>query len=159
MGHPVAFLDKVREELIFLDVEGTTREEVLTNIANRLVEQGVAKESFPAALLAREQAYPTGLQLGELNIAIPHAQPEHINEIAVTIAIPRQPVPFLDMGDHETQFPVSVIVCLALQKLDDNIKMLPALMEFFAQEKNLKAILACRTPGQVMALLRGEVEP
>lgn len=156
MGHPVAFLDKVREDLIFLDVEGTTREDVLTDIANRLVEKGVVKESFPAALLAREREYPTGLLLGDTNIAIPHAQPEHINEIAVTIAIPRSPVTFLDMGDHETEFPVSVIICLALQKMDDNIKMLPALMEFFATPENLNALLACRTPAEVMRLLRGE---
>lgn len=156
MKKSAAFLDKVREDLIFLDVAGETREEVLTNIANRLVEKGVAKESFPAALLAREAEYPTGLALGEINIAIPHAQPEHINDIAVTIAVPRHPITFLDMGDHETEFPVSIIVCLALQKMDDNIKMLPALMEFFVLEENLRAILDCRDSAQVMALLRGE---
>lgn len=156
MGTPVAFLDKVREDLIFLNVPGKDRDEVLQNIAQRLVEKGVVKPTFPAALLEREAEYPTGLELGEINIAIPHSNPEHINEIAVAVAVPQNPVIFRDMGDREHEFPVSIIACLALQKLDDNIKMLPALMEFFAQEDNLKAILACTEPGQVMALLRGE---
>lgn len=160
MREPVAFLDKVREDQIFLGVDGDSKEEVLRNIADCLVKKGVAKESFPDALLAREEEYPTGLQLGgELNIAIPHAHPEHIKEITVTIAVPKNPVIFMDMGDHETEVPVQVIVCLTLQKLDDNIKMLPALMDFFAKEENLKAILACKEPQQVMALLRGEDIP
>ena len=155
MREIIPFADKVREELILLGVEGDTSEEVLTRIANTLVEKGIAKASFPAALLARERAYPTGLALGELNLAIPHANPEHINEVTVTIAVPKHPVVFKDMGDQESDVSVSVIVCLTLEKADDNIKMLPALMEFFAKEENLRAILSCTEPAQVMALLPG----
>lgn len=155
MREIIPFADKVRPDLILLGVEGDTRDEVLTNIANVLVEKGIAKESFPAALLAREREYPTGLALGELNLAIPHAHPEHINEITVTIAVPKRPVVFQDMGDPDSGVLVSVVVCLTLQKLDDNIKMLPALMEFFAQEEHLRSILACTDPAQVMALLPG----
>lgn len=155
MREIIPFADKVREDLILLGVEGDTRDEVLTNIANLLVEKGIAKESFPAALLAREREYPTGLNLGEINLAIPHAHPEHINEITVTIAVPKHPVVFQDMGDPESDVTVSVVVCLTLAKADDNIKMLPALMEFFAQEEHLRAILSSTDPAQVLALLPG----
>lgn len=160
MKGPVAFFDKVREDQIYLGIEGGSREEVLRSIADRLVAKGVAKESFPDALLAREAEYPTGLPLGgELNIAIPHAHPEHINEITVTIAVPKSPVVFQEMGNKESEVTVQIIVCLTLQKLDDNVKMLPALMDFFADEGNLQAILRCKEPRQVMALLRGEEGP
>lgn len=156
MCETISFADKVREELILFGVEGDTMEELLSNIAEVLVEKGIAKESFPAALLERERAYPTGLNLGELNLAIPHANPEHINEVTVTIAIPKQPVVFKDMGDPDRDVLVSLVACLTLQKADDNIKMLPALMSYFTQEDHLKAILACTEPAQVMALLPKE---
>lgn len=156
MRETIPFADKAREDLVLLGVEGSTREEVLSNIAAVLVEKGIAKETFPAALLAREAEYPTGLNIGELNIAIPHANPEHVNEITVTIAVPRQPVMFKDMGDPDSEVSVSLVVCLTLHKADDNIKMLPALMSYFAQEENLRAILACTEPAQVMALLPKE---
>lgn len=156
MRETIPFADKVRKDLILLGVKGATRDEVLTNIADILVEKGIAKPTFPAALLERESTYPTGLALGELNLAIPHANPEHINDITVTIAVPESPVIFQDMGDPDSDVSVSLIVCLTLQKADDNIKMLPALMSFFAQEENLRSILACTTPAQVMALLPKE---
>ena len=156
MREMIPFADKVREDLILLGVKGETRDEVLTNIADLLVKKGIAKPTFPAALLAREAEYPTGLALGELNLAIPHANPEHINDITVTIAVPEQAVVFKDMGDPDSDVTVALIVCLTLQKADDNIKMLPALMSFFAQEDNLRAILACTSPAQVMALLPRE---
>lgn len=156
MDERVSFVDKVREDLIFLDVAGDTRDEVLRNIAGALCTKGIVKDTFAEALLARERDYPTGLAIGEINLAIPHAQPEHVNEIAVAIAVPRRPVQFQDMGDHDSAVEVSVIVCLALKKMDDNIKMLPALMTFFAGEENLRAILACTQPAQVMALLTRE---
>lgn len=156
MCETISFADKVREELILFGVEGSTMEEVLSNIAGVLVEKGIAKASFPAALLEREREYPTGLNLGGLNLAIPHANPEHINEVTVTIAVPKQPVIFKDMGDPDSDVSVSLVVCLTLQKADDNIKMLPALMSYFAQEDNLKAIIACTEPAQVMELLPKE---
>lgn len=153
MSEIVSFADKVREELVLLNVEGETREEVLRNISKVLLEKGIVKDTFSDALLAREAEYPTGLAIGEINFAIPHTHPEHINEIAVTIAVPKHPVVFLDMGDQESEVMASVVVCLTLKKMDDNIKMLPALMEFFANEDHLRAILACTEPAQVMALL------
>lgn len=153
MSDSIPFVDKVREELVLLNVEGDTRDEVLRTIAGRLLEKGIVKDTFEAALLAREAEYPTGLAIGELNLAIPHTYPEHVNEIAVTIAVLKNPVVFLDMGDQVSAVPVSIVVCLTLKKMDDNIKMLPGLMEFFADDEHLRAILACTKPAQVMELL------
>ncbi|HWR22303.1 MAG TPA: PTS sugar transporter subunit IIA [Feifaniaceae bacterium] len=153
MREQVPFADKVREDLVLLGVEGETRDEVLYNIAKVLMEKGVAKDTFYEALLQRENEYPTGLPIGEINLAIPHTYPEHINEVAVTIAIPRKPVVFRNMGDRDEEISVSVILCLTMRKMDDNVKLLPALMGFFANEDNLRALLACKTRAEVISLV------
>ena len=153
MREQVPFADKVREDLVLLGVEGETRDEVLYNIAKVLMEKGVAKDTFYEALLQRENEYPTGLPIGEINIAIPHTYPEHINEVAITIAIPKKPVVFRNMGDKDEEILISVILCLTMRKMDDNVKLLPALMGFFADEDNLRALLACKTPAEVISLV------
>ena len=91
----IQFVDYVREDLILLGVEGNTRDEVLNNISKVLIEKDIVKESFAEGLLKRENEYPTGLPVGEYNVAIPHTYPEHNKEIAVTIAVPKNPVVFL----------------------------------------------------------------
>lgn len=156
MNEHVPFADKVREDLVLLNVEGETRDEVLYNIAKVIMDKGIAKPTFYDALLERENAYPTGLPIGEINIAIPHTYPEHINEVAITIAIPKKPVVFYNMGARDEEVLVSVIVCLTMRKMDDNVKLLPALMSFFADEGNLRRLLKCTTPAEVMALVTAE---
>lgn len=153
MREQVPFADKVREDLVLLGVEGETRDEVLCNIAKVLMDKGVAKDTFYEALLQRENEYPTGLPIGEINIAIPHTYPEHINEVAITIAVPKKPVVFRNMGDKDEEILISVILCLTMRKMDDNVKLLPALMGFFADEDNLRALLACKTPAEVISLV------
>lgn len=153
MREQVPFADKVREDLVLLGVEGETRDEVLYNIAKVLMDKGVAKGTFYEALLQRENEYPTGLPIGEINIAIPHTYPEHINEVAITIAVPKKPVVFRNMGDKDEEILISVILCLTMRKMDDNVKLLPALMGFFADEDNLRALLACKTPAEVISLV------
>ena len=153
MKEQTAYADKVREELVLLDVEGGTRDEVLYQIAKVIMDKGIAKETFYDALLQRENDYPTGLPIGEINIAIPHTYPEHINEIAITIATLKKPVLFRNMGDKDEEIPISVILCLTMKKLDDNVKLLPSLMGFFADEDNLRQLLACKTPKEVIALV------
>lgn len=147
------FSDKVREDLVLLNMEGDTRDEVLYNIASVIMEKGIAKDTFYDALLERENAYPTGLPIGDINVAIPHTYPEHINEVAITIAIPKKPVLFHNMGCREEEVLVHIVVCLTMRKMDDNVKLLPALMGFFADEDNLRQLLACKTPAEVIALV------
>ena len=53
------------------------RDQVLTALAQRVVESGHAVASLPAAVLAREQAYPTGLPM-PVPAAIPHTDADHV---------------------------------------------------------------------------------
>ena len=154
MKEKIPFIDKMREDLVLVDVEGDTRDEVLKNIAQVIMDKGIAKPSFYEALLQRENEYPTGLPIGELNCAIPHTYPEHINEIAITLAIPKNPVIFQQMGDPSIDVKVSVIVCLTMLKMDDNVKLLPALTGFFADEDNLRALTTIKDPKAILDYIR-----
>ena len=86
-------------------------------------------------------------------MAIPHTYPEHNIEIAVTIAVPKNPVVFYNMGDPKEALNVYVIVCLSLKKMDDSIKMLSSLMTFFGNENNVKKVMKCKDPAEVIKVI------
>lgn len=153
MSGKINFVDMVREDLILIGVEGETRDEVLNNISKVLTDKGIVKDTYAEALLQRENEFPTGLPIGEYNIAIPHTYPEHCNEIAVTVAIPKTPIMFHNMGAAEETVKVHVILCLCLQKMDDSISMLPSMMNFFADEEHIKALMVCKTADEVLKVL------
>lgn len=147
--------ERVREDLVFLNVKGDNATEVLHFIADELFKRKIVKETFFRALIQREEEFPTGLPIGEINVAIPHTYPDHINDVAVTIAILDNPVPFRNMGDPSQEILVSIVLCLTMKKLDDNVKLLPELIGFFADENHLKQLLECKTQREVIDLIAG----
>lgn len=156
MGNGNEFIDQVRENLIFTDVPGETWEEVLRNVAARLLAAGVVKESYADALVERETSYPTGLPIGKVNFALPHTYPQHIVEHGIAIAVPSHPVPFQSMEDADEFVEVSLLVCPLLEKMDANIKILPSLMKFFANEETIAELAAAESGAAIMQrLLQG----
>ncbi|QSX09250.1 PTS sugar transporter subunit IIA [Alkalibacter rhizosphaerae] len=145
--------ERVREDLVFLNVKGETSADVLRFISDELSKRQIVKETFYDALIQREKEFPTGLPIGEINVAIPHTYPDHINEVAVTIAILDKPVTFRNMGDPTQNVDVSIVLCMTMKKLDDNVKLLPELIGYFADENHLKQLLECKTPKAVIDLI------
>lgn len=142
MNKNAGFTDKLRRELVFTDVPGETWEEVLRNVAARLYAAGVVTEGYADALVERESSYPTGLPIGQLNLALPHTYPKYIREHAIAVAVPSHPVSFCSMDDAEASVEVSLLVCPLLEKMDENIKLLPSLMKFFANEQTISELVS-----------------
>lgn len=135
MNNSSGFIDKIRKDLIFTNVPGETWEELLRSVAARLYAAGVVNEGYADALVKREISYPTGLPIGKFNLALPHTYPQYICEYAVVIAVPSHPVAFRSMEDADETVVVSLLVCPLLEKMDENIKLLPSLMKFLPMSR------------------------
>ena len=61
--------------------------------------------------MKRESVYPTGLPVGEINVAIPHTDPEHVNNAAICLGILEKPVTFNVMGMEEKQQKFHYYLC------------------------------------------------
>ena len=73
-------------------LSGDNDKEVIKQMASALEEEGYVKNTFADAIVKRESIYPTGLPVGEINVAIPHTDPEHVNNAAVCLGILDKPV-------------------------------------------------------------------
>jgi PTS system galactitol-specific IIA component len=59
-------------EDVLLNVDADSCEEVLHTVSSHLLDEGKVKQSYEEHLINREREYPTGLALGDINVAIPH---------------------------------------------------------------------------------------
>ena len=55
-----------REDLLFVDMNSDSLEDVVKLIGKKMLEKGYVKESYVEAVLEREKKLPTGLELGNL---------------------------------------------------------------------------------------------
>ena len=95
-------MDKIisnkEKSYLAVTLSGDNDKEVIKQMASALEEEGYVKDTFADAIVKRESIYPTGLPVGEINVAIPHTDPEHVNNAAVCLGILDKPVTFNVMG-------------------------------------------------------------
>lgn len=131
----------VDETLVVRHLHATSDQDVLAQLANVMLQEGIVKESYIPAIQAREVAYSTGLQCVDMGVAIPHTDSEHVNVQAIAIAILDEPVQFAQMGTPEIKVDVKITFMLAIKEPHKQMQFLQALMSVFSEEGKLPQLL------------------
>lgn len=144
---------------VLVRLEAASAEEVIRRLAARLEAAGRVRPSFANAVWERERTNPTGLPLsGELHVAIPHADVEHVCAPAVAVATLARPVAFRNMVRPEEMVPVSIVILLALTELHAQIEMLQSLAELFQDPDRVRAVYEARSAEELIQRLNAVLE-
>lgn len=88
--------------------------EIITLLGENLHTMGAVKIGYTQEVIAREDEYPTGLQLiGQYNIALPHGGPELVKENAIIVGVLKEPLDFFMMGEPQKSIPVRIVFMFA----------------------------------------------
>ena len=147
-------LSILNEDLVFADLKCGTAEDVITFLSNRLFERGYLKEGFLKAILERESKYPTGLYLGDINVAIPHADIEYANKSGIAIATLNPPVKFRRMDNPNEEIDVSIVFLLVINDPKGYNKFLARLTKIFSNNSLMKKICDEKNPSMIVNLLK-----
>lgn len=148
----------LKKELIAMNVEADTNEEALRFMANRFVEAGVGKQSYPDAIVEREKNYPTALPATAFDIAVPHTFAEHVNEAAMGVCVLKKPVEFRQMGTPDIVLYPQVLFMLAITDPKDQIAILRKIMALIQDEDKLNAIKNADTEDEIYDLVSSALE-
>lgn len=148
----------LRKELIKVGLDAADEEDALRQMSAEFVALGVAKDSFPEALLERERVYPTGLPAIAFDIAIPHCASENVNETSMGVAVLAHPVEFLQMGSPEIILHPEILFMLAIKDPKKQIETLQKIMGVIQNADLLNAIKKAQSADEVYELLAPEVE-
>jgi PTS system galactitol-specific IIA component len=141
------------ESLILTNLNLNHSHEALKVLAQALQSQGYVKETYYDALIEREENYATGLPGEGINVAIPHADPIHVNTNAIAIGICQNPVDFKMMGNHDETLGVEIIFMLALKDGHAHINVLSQLMGVLQNEALLHKLKSIRSKSELYQVL------
>lgn len=121
------------ENLLFLDAEWTSKEQVIEQLVDALYKNGnlVAKEPFIQAVLEREQLSPTGMESG---LAIPHGKSKAVKKAAFAVARLKKPISTWESLDPSNQ--VELVFLLAIPDTEAGSTHLKLLSELSTRLMN-----------------------
>ena len=145
------------QKVMVLDIQADTSDDALNQLSQRLLENGYVKESFAQAIIDRELEFSTGLPGVGRGVAIPHADPHHVNRSIMAVGILRKPVPFKMMGNHDEIIEVEVMFMLALKESHSHMSVLQSLMDVIQNEALLTQIKEAATPEALYQLMSANI--
>ncbi len=150
-------LSLLAPELVFLDWDVSTPDELFARLADELAPAGFVRDTWLDAISAREQAHPTGLRTLGAGIALPHADAEHTARPFIAVVKPRVPVTFAPMAGMGDPVAAELVICLGFTHADDQVGALQHLMNVFMDEARVRTVMAQASPtGLVEVLAAGE---
>lgn len=138
-------------ELIMRNVEAKDAEDAIRQVGQRFLDAGFVKDTYIDAVLAREATYPTGLQLAEIGVAMPHTDPQHVYRPGVCIAQLAHPVTFAHMGDPDTLVEAEMLFMMAIQDPDEQVELLQKVLSVFQQPEVVAEFRAAKTDDELFA--------
>ncbi len=150
--------NSVHKENIMLNLSATDKESVLSQMSDVLFQNGFVKSTFKDAVIDREKEFATGLPTHLCSVAIPHTDVEHINHRTIGVAVLEKEVPFIEMGTLDQQTEVKIVFMLAMDKVDDQLKLLQQLMQIFQSEEKLEQILRTKDETILATLINDYLE-
>ncbi len=126
-------------------------DELVDQIAKELSDEYV-KGSYAEAVKAREQEFPTGLKTQNLNIGIPHTDPEHILKPFVYFAKNESKIDIRQMGDNEPM-ESEYFFFLGINDSKSQVGLLSELMELFMNDDFVEKITKAKDIEEVINAL------
>lgn len=141
------------KENIMLDVEEKSRKDLFHFVSNYLVDQGVVDGDYEQDLLDRELDFPTGLLVGDLNVAIPHANNKHVHESCVVICRLREPIAFFRMDEPSEEVRVSLVFFLVLKKSEEHLGMLQKIVRIVQDQVTMQQLITADNADQILEIV------
>jgi len=143
----------LNKDTIILHLKGTTKEEVINELLDVLVNAGKIKDrpAAYAAIMDREQKMSTGMKHG---IAIPHGKSPTIQDLVACIGISDHPVEFDTLDREPCQ--IFIMTLSPVEKTGPHLQFLAEISLLFKSSEKRQQILAAKTADDVLTTLTSE---
>lgn len=141
------------KSLVTVGIRPTTSNEAIREVGKLLFKNGYVKKSFVDAVICREEEFATGLPLGEINVAVPHTDPEHVRKAGIAVGVLTEPVEFTVMGSVDEVIPAQVVFMLALKDAEEQVEVLQKLCTVLQRKEVVHSLVQTQNSDQVMEIL------
>lgn len=143
----------IKRETIKLDMEATTKEEVIKELAELLYKVNAIsnKENFLKDVFYRESIGTTGIGNG---IAIPHGKSKFVNKTSLAIGRTKSAIEWESLDEQ----PVHFIILFAVTEEDKNsthIKILAKVASNLGDDDVCANLLKAKSPEEILDIFSG----
>jgi PTS system galactitol-specific IIA component len=148
-------IDLLKAEHILVGVEAADAHDAIQKMCASLIETSNIAQEFASDVWKREERFPTGLPTQPLAVAIPHADPDHVNRSAVCVGVLKSPVRFAQMGtDGSTVLEVPIIFLLAIKEKEKQVEMIQQLISLIQSPSLLEGLPRTKNSSEAMTLIQ-----
>ena len=140
-------------DLIYLNRDFSDREEMFNEIGTVLIEKGMVKPVYIEEILKREENFPTGIDLGYMQVAMPHVEAKYVNDNAEFIVTTKKGIEF-ENAEDDGMVNSKIIFGLIVKDSDKHLDFLMKLVELYQKEDVLKKIYDSEDVEEVMTILK-----
>lgn len=148
-------LDILTPNCVKAPLAAADKKGVIEELVDVLAEAGKVREpdALKEAVWTREQTRTTGIGHG---LAIPHGKCEGLDELAMAIGKPAEPIDFASID----QKPVQLVILLAspLDRTSDHIQALARVSRLMTQEQFRERMYEAQSPEDLFSLLQSQEE-
>lgn len=150
--------EDLNENLIMPDLKAGSSDEVFQQLGGLLVSEGYCKSSYVQALIEREKDFPTGINMGNIGIAIPHTDKEHVIKGAVAIGVLKEPVHFYQMGTNDENVEAKLIFMLAVKDPKEHLVFLQRILMILQDQEVLKQLIETKNKQEIINIIKEKEE-
>ena len=148
---PSSIKSMLSDDLIFLDDDCVTSEELLKKIGTHLTKAGYVKAGYIEAILETDRMFGSALDM-PVPIALPHAAPEYSLKTGIVIVTAKNPISFKLIGKNEIID--TKIIVFPILSLNTAVGFcFYSLISAFKDRKITEALLKCKDKKEVIKLL------
>lgn len=148
------FIGFIKEPLLLIQKNYQSKRELFEAVFQIAFDQNWVREDFLQRVQAREDEFPTGIQLENLGVAIPHTDPECVLKEFVAVITLNSPILFQQMDDPTKTTPVEIIFVLGLNQPHTQLKMLQTLMRLMQDTEKMASILKIRSTNELFLSIK-----
>ncbi|MFR4807674.1 MAG: PTS sugar transporter subunit IIA [Peptostreptococcus anaerobius] len=130
-----------KKELVFYDLSVADKGEFFTILSQKACSLGKVTDEFEVNVKKREHNFPTGIQLEDFAVAIPHTDAEYVKEEFIAVAVFKEPVKFSSMEDASAILDVRAAFMLGLNQPHSQLEVLTELMGIFQNKETMAKII------------------
>ena len=140
-------------KMVLTDLAGSTKEEVIENLVDLLMESGKIKdrEAALACILAREQKMSTGMQN---EIAIPHGKSDTVDELIVCVALKKEGIDFESLDGMPSK--IFIVTISPLNRSGPHVQFLAEISQLLKEEEKREKLLAAETAEEILKVFTGK---
>ncbi|MFD1610088.1 PTS sugar transporter subunit IIA [Oceanobacillus luteolus] len=143
----------VEADLVFYGQPLANQNELFDFMADELEKKKYVTKDFREAIKLREKEFPTGLSLGDFNVAIAHTDTTYSRAQKLVVVKPEQSIEFKNIQDLQP-LDVDIVFGLILNDSDKHLEVLQKLSNILQDRNIIKKIKNVKSQDELISLMQ-----